>query len=264
MIEVEIVGTGGQGSVVAADLLTDAAINAGLYAHTFSVYGPARRGGRVESFVRVSEEPLLLHSRVYQPDFLVIADENELALTAVKKGSTVIINTSKPKNTFTSLKDCKVYTIDAYQIASEKGLALPSGQTIINTTLLGAIAGLIPMVGIDHLVETLQETNKVPAREKNIEAAREAFRRIEQPVKAPTTAKAAATEVAPTVERPFLIIKTDVCNLCEICYIYCPDLAISLDSDGRFLTINKNFCKNCGICMHECPRHAIVWQGGAN
>ena len=63
-------------------------------------------------------------------------------------------------------------------------------------------------------------------------------------------------------DRP--VYNFDRCIKCGICYIYCPDLAISFDAERRFLTINKNYCKNCGICMHECPRHAIVWAGGAN
>ena len=158
MIEISIIGTGGQGSVVGAELLCDAAVKAGNNSQTFSVYGPARRGGRVESYIRLSEEVILAHSRLSQPDFLVIADEKELEATSTKKGSTVLINTSKPESTFSSLKDCNVITIDAYQIASEKGLTLPSGLAIINTTLLGAIVGLVSEVEIDHLIEAIRES----------------------------------------------------------------------------------------------------------
>ncbi|MFC1953579.1 4Fe-4S binding protein, partial [Chloroflexota bacterium] len=54
-----------------------------------------------------------------------------------------------------------------------------------------------------------------------------------------------------------------VCTLCEICYISCPTLAISLDPDGLSLNINKKVCNSCGICVHECPRNAISLKGVA-
>ncbi|MHA2609563.1 MAG: FAD-dependent oxidoreductase [bacterium JZ-2024 1] len=46
-----------------------------------------------------------------------------------------------------------------------------------------------------------------------------------------------------------------VCNGCGVCWIFCPDVAISLDSHKpSFL---YDFCKGCGICSVECPRGII-------
>ena len=55
MIEIEFIGTGGHGSVVAAKLLSDAAVKAGYNSQSFSSYGALRRGGKVESYVRLAE-----------------------------------------------------------------------------------------------------------------------------------------------------------------------------------------------------------------
>ncbi|HET9234395.1 MAG TPA: NAD(P)-binding protein [Candidatus Eisenbacteria bacterium] len=49
-----------------------------------------------------------------------------------------------------------------------------------------------------------------------------------------------------------------VCNRCELCAIYCPDLAISRREDGSGFDINYDYCKGCGICNAECPRGAMV------
>jgi 2-oxoacid:acceptor oxidoreductase delta subunit (pyruvate/2-ketoisovalerate family) len=49
-----------------------------------------------------------------------------------------------------------------------------------------------------------------------------------------------------------------VCNRCELCLIYCPDLAISRREDGKGFDINYDYCKGCGICNEECPRGAMV------
>lgn len=51
-----------------------------------------------------------------------------------------------------------------------------------------------------------------------------------------------------------------VCNQCDNCLVYCPDISIIPDSnDGRY-AIDLDHCKGCGICVKECPRAAIVIQ----
>lgn len=50
-----------------------------------------------------------------------------------------------------------------------------------------------------------------------------------------------------------------LCNQCDNCRLFCPDLAVLKDSDtGRH--INYDYCKGCGICVVECPRNAMVLQ----
>jgi NADPH-dependent glutamate synthase beta subunit-like oxidoreductase len=51
------------------------------------------------------------------------------------------------------------------------------------------------------------------------------------------------------------------CNLCENCFIFCPDTAISVDEEIPSLVVNQRLCKACGICIKECPRDAIGWEG---
>lgn len=48
-----------------------------------------------------------------------------------------------------------------------------------------------------------------------------------------------------------------VCNECELCLIFCPDLAIRRRPEGGF-EIDMNYCKGCGVCAAECPRGAIT------
>jgi NADPH-dependent glutamate synthase beta subunit-like oxidoreductase len=49
-----------------------------------------------------------------------------------------------------------------------------------------------------------------------------------------------------------------VCNQCELCVIFCPDVAITRQPDGLGFDIDMNYCKGCGVCALECPRGAIV------
>jgi 2-oxoacid:acceptor oxidoreductase delta subunit (pyruvate/2-ketoisovalerate family) len=48
-----------------------------------------------------------------------------------------------------------------------------------------------------------------------------------------------------------------VCNSCELCLIYCPDVAIKRRSDNGKFEIDYDYCKGCGVCSAECPRCAI-------
>ena len=44
------------------------------------------------------------------------------------------------------------------------------------------------------------------------------------------------------------------CNVCGNCWIFCPDLAISLEEKP---VLDYDHCKGCGICALECPRAVI-------
>lgn len=48
-----------------------------------------------------------------------------------------------------------------------------------------------------------------------------------------------------------------ICNKCEVCLIFCPDVAIYID-EGRELSVNLEYCKGCGVCAAECPRNVIT------
>ena len=49
-----------------------------------------------------------------------------------------------------------------------------------------------------------------------------------------------------------------ICNLCDNCYIFCPDVAIRKE-EGRNV-VDYDHCKGCGICVEECPRDAMVME----
>jgi NADPH-dependent glutamate synthase beta subunit-like oxidoreductase/Pyruvate/2-oxoacid:ferredoxin oxidoreductase delta subunit len=51
-----------------------------------------------------------------------------------------------------------------------------------------------------------------------------------------------------------------VCNLCDNCYIFCPDVAIQKGKEGELNIIDYDHCKGCGICMEECPRDVVVME----
>ncbi|RLE81615.1 MAG: hypothetical protein DRJ36_01205 [Thermoprotei archaeon] len=52
------------------------------------------------------------------------------------------------------------------------------------------------------------------------------------------------------------VIELKKCKKCGLCWMYCPDIAVTFDEMG-FPHINYDFCKGCGICANECPTGAI-------
>ncbi len=97
MLEIRIHGRGGQGGVTSAELLAKAAIDKGKYAQAFPSFGPERRGAPVEAFVRVSDEPIKIREKIYEPDVVLVLDPTLLDVVKVDAGlkekGLVVVNT---------------------------------------------------------------------------------------------------------------------------------------------------------------------------
>ena len=47
------------------------------------------------------------------------------------------------------------------------------------------------------------------------------------------------------------------CSECGNCFIFCPEISVKANTNGRGYIADMDYCKGCGICVHECPRGAI-------
>ena len=61
--------------------------------------------------------------------------------------------------------------------------------------------------------------------------------------------------------RPVLNLEACTCakkqeHVCHLCWLYCPDAAISMDEEG-YPSFNYEYCKGCGVCANECRVGAI-------
>lgn len=174
MIEVRFHGRGGQGAVTSAELIAQAAIKQGFFAQAFPSFGPERRGAPVLAFLRVSDKPIRLRSRVYQPDNVIILDATLLGTVnpadGLKHGGFVIINSNKSKDELRKLfPDSNIAYVDALKIAKEE-----LGVPITNTTMLGSLIKITNIVDIASLEEPVRERFGVVAQ-KNINAYMRAY-----------------------------------------------------------------------------------------
>src|SRR5512137_1081337 len=91
MIEIKFLGTGGQGVVIASEILARACFEEGLYPQSFSIFGGERRGAPVAAFVRVSDQKIWLKCEIDRPNHLILFDpslvsEKEVGLQVVPGG----------------------------------------------------------------------------------------------------------------------------------------------------------------------------------
>ena len=155
-VEIRWHGRGGQGAKTAALLLADVAFKGGKYVQGFPEYGPERMGAPITAYNRISEEPVTVHSNIYDPDYVVVVDDGLLETTDVTQGlkenGAVIINTEKEKEELLPLLhgyQGEVYTLDAKAISMH---AL--GKNYPNSPML---ASVVAVSGVMEQEEFLNE-----------------------------------------------------------------------------------------------------------
>jgi 2-oxoacid:acceptor oxidoreductase gamma subunit (pyruvate/2-ketoisovalerate family) len=176
MIEIKFRGRGGQGAVIASEILGRAFFLEGKYPQCFSLFGGERRGAPVVGFLRVDEQPILLKCQIYHPDQVIIfdfslVDEREI-VQELKPSGVILLNTNKEIDFFKELRKFKMGLIDASSIARSMGV----GDTF-NTAILGAYIRLTNLVKVETLIEAVKAM--VPAKvEANIQAVKEAYDQV--------------------------------------------------------------------------------------
>jgi len=178
--EIRIHGRGGQGGVTAAELIARAAYKEGKWVQAFPYFGAERRGAPVKAFARISDDPILIRSQIYNPDYVIVLDESLLEVANVteglKKDGIIIINTRK-KPSEIDLAGYRVATVDATGIALELGL-LVAGLPVVNTAMVGAFAKATGEIKIESVIESIKEEWRGAIGEKNAKAAVLAYERL--------------------------------------------------------------------------------------
>jgi 2-oxoisovalerate ferredoxin oxidoreductase gamma subunit len=176
MIEIKFRGRGGQGAVIASEILGRAFFLEGKYPQCFSLFGGERRGAPVVGFLRVDEVPILLKCQIYHPDQMIIFDYSLIEETEIqrelKPDGSILVNTHQGIDFFRQLRRFRIGLIDAGPIARSLGL----GGTF-NTAMLGAYARFSKLVSLKTLIETVKAM--APGKkEENVKAVKEAYDQV--------------------------------------------------------------------------------------
>lgn len=155
MRQVRFHGRGGQGAVSAAALLSLAAFEDGFEAQAFPKFGSERRGAPVESYVRISDQPIRSHIQVYEPDAVVILDgtllRSEPVLAGLRNGGMVLLNATRLPKERGNAGRFQWVAVPADGISVEH-----LGRPLPNTVLLAALAAATGWVGLPALEQVVR------------------------------------------------------------------------------------------------------------
>jgi len=188
IFEIRWHGRGGQGAKTAALLFGDAALSTGKYIQAFPEYGPERMGAPVQSFNRLSDEYITIHSGITNPDIVIVLDPTLMKTIDVTEGlpedGILLVNTSKSPNEIRNelgIKGRKIATCDAYKISEET-----IGKKIPNTPMLGALIKVTGILEFDRMLKDTEEKMKKKFEGKpkivegNINSIKKAYEEVNQ------------------------------------------------------------------------------------
>jgi 2-oxoglutarate ferredoxin oxidoreductase subunit gamma len=169
--EIRICGLGGQGVVLAGQLLGRAAVFEGLNVVQTQSYGAEARGSNAKSEVIISDEkigfPLVRHC-----DVLVAMSQRSLDLYVkdLKEDGTLIVDEGSVEHVPEGL-GAETFWI----AATKKAESLFKSRLYANIIMLGAVAKITGLITPDSAEKAIAESLTEKTREINIDAFRKGF-----------------------------------------------------------------------------------------
>jgi indolepyruvate ferredoxin oxidoreductase beta subunit len=184
-------GVGGQGILLAGEVLATAAMNSGFDAKKSEVHGMAQRGGSVVAHVRFGEKVYSPMAKLGEADYLLAFERLEALryLPMLKAGGTVVMNDQRivplsvtfgagtyPEKVEEMLAERAkaVEVIPALEIARELG-----NPNVVNLVMLGALSRFLPFPP-----ETWEKSLEERVPKKFLDLNRKAFARGAQAAQA--------------------------------------------------------------------------------
>lgn len=180
MLEIRMHGRGGQGAVVALEMMATTYFRQGQYVQVFPEFGAERRGAPVAAYMRIDSRPVRLRCKIYQPDCIIVLDPvllNSVDVTVgLKKNGWILINSDKSSNDLNLGKHFNIATVNATAIALKYGLGSRTNP-IVNTTMLGAFCSLPLNLDISVLKNVIKKKIAIKTN-NNLIAADEAYKNV--------------------------------------------------------------------------------------
>jgi 2-oxoglutarate ferredoxin oxidoreductase subunit gamma len=162
--EIRVAGFGGQGVVLAGQLLGEAAIREGKRAVQTQSYGPESRGGAARSEIVVSDQEID-YPKVIQADILVALSQPafDKYRPTVKEGGRIIVDSD-----LVETGEDEIHSVPFAKTADSVGK-----RVVANSVMLGYLLAVSGVIALESMEASIRE--KVPAH--TIELNLEAFRR---------------------------------------------------------------------------------------
>ncbi|WP_350455061.1 indolepyruvate oxidoreductase subunit beta [Slackia heliotrinireducens] len=173
-----ICGVGGQGALLAADLLARATAASGQQVKVSEIHGMAQRGGSVTTVVRIGDDVKSMVADTGAVDYLISFETIEALrnISFLREDGTLIVadetikslpvaigKTKMPARVHEQLNDAGALLVDAEELAFKAG-----STKAVNVVLLGVLSYFLP-----YEVDTWNEViaKRVPPKFKDINLA---------------------------------------------------------------------------------------------
>jgi indolepyruvate ferredoxin oxidoreductase beta subunit len=179
-------GVGGQGTILASNILTEVFLDAGYDVKKSEVHGMAQRGGDVTTHFRFGKKvysPLIKYGDV---DFLLSFELLEALryINWVKDGGKIVINKQEifppavnlglaqyPKDVEKIFK--KYFKEDVYMVNGQEIAAKLGNVQAANVVLIGAFSNFFPEIKEEKWIKAIKGLLKEKLHELNIKAFKE-------------------------------------------------------------------------------------------
>ncbi len=168
-VEIRLSGSGGQGLLLSALILSEALILEGMQVAQSQAFEPLSRGGVSRSDLVVSEGAVD-YPLVIELDVLLVLDQIavEISRGMIKKGGLVV--TDRIKVTSPPAGDFKLVSLPL----TEKALAL-GNRRVANMLALGAIARITEICGLESLDRAVRKYAPAGYADISLEALNEGY-----------------------------------------------------------------------------------------
>jgi pyruvate ferredoxin oxidoreductase gamma subunit len=275
--ELLLVGRGGEGVVVASQILAETLARAGFWVQSFPEFTAERRGAPISAFLRWDDGGRIRRRyKMRGCDVLAVVSPSPPSielLRRVRPGGLVIVNREAR---LPIAGDFAIVHVPAARIARAAGTLSAEGRPMGNAAVVGAC---VRLVAPDSL-PVLQDAVAARLGAANAAAATAGFEQCRRQRRLPADAVVDAAGAEPvraapqrrfsnstrdtlanrtgdwSLERPIL---GAACTACALCALFCPETAMTRH-DGS-MAIDYVHCKGCGICVAVCPvRDAITME----
>lgn len=162
--EIALFGRGGQGCVLASQIIVEAAYLSGNYKDivAFPSFGAERRGAPVQAFARISKnKKIWTRAQIKRPNIAIVLDETVITpdiIKNIKENGILIINSEKTpeelKNFYNITNNIKIASANINKFCIERDLYLED-IPIVNTPILGVLTKALDTIDLESMKKAI-------------------------------------------------------------------------------------------------------------
>jgi len=165
---VRMAGIGGQGVVTASHIISNGVVISGGHSSLVPFFGSEKRNAPVESYVRISNQPIYEIGEIIYPNVLMIFHVSVITLgksytmpfyTGLKQGGIILINSKTPlkfsrdEQRELDEKEARLWYVPATEMANE----IAKTELATNMAMCGAISAIFGLPDLESLGASVKD-----------------------------------------------------------------------------------------------------------